>query len=67
MPTRGRDKAHCDKLLEMSMNYNLEQVNRTPAHQGRILDLLFISHPGLVQRLTVFPPIGPKKGKRKVQ
>ena len=58
MPNLGRDKTHCDKLLEITKNCNLEQVNETPTRQGSILDLLFSSHPTLVQRHTVCPRIG---------
>ena len=54
----ARDKVHCDKLLEITKNCNLEQVNETPTRQGRILDFLFTSHPNLVQRHTLCPPIG---------
>ena len=54
----ARDKTHCDKLIEITQNYNLEQINETPTRQGRVLDLLFTSHPNLVQRHTVCPPIG---------
>ena len=54
----ARDETHCDKLLEITKKCNLEQVNETSTHQGRILDLLFTSHPTLVQRHTVCPPIG---------
>ena len=48
-----RDKTHCDKLIEITQNYNLEQINETPTRQGRGLDLFFTSHPILVQRHTV--------------
>ena len=51
------DKTHCDKLLEISKNCNLGQVNEIPTRQGRILDLLFTSHPTLVQRHNVCPQI----------
>ena len=57
-PPGSRDKQHCNKLLELSLHYNFEQVNRTRTRQGMILDLLFTTHPGLVQRHTVCAPIG---------
>ena len=40
-----RDKTHCDKLIEITQNYNLEQINETPTRQGRGLNLFFTSHP----------------------
>ena len=54
----ARDKSHCDKLIEITQNYNLEQINENPTRQGRVLDLLITSHPNLVQRHTVCPLIG---------
>ena len=53
----ARDETHCDKLLEITKNCNLEQVKGTQTRQGRILDLLFTSRPTLVQRHTVCQPI----------
>ncbi|KAK6186985.1 hypothetical protein SNE40_006239 [Patella caerulea] len=46
----ARDKVHCDKILQISSYYSLEQINNRPTRQGRILDLLFTSHPSLIQR-----------------
>ena len=57
-PPGSRYKSHCHKLLDLSMNYNFEQVNITQTRQGMILDLLFTTHPGLVQRHTVCALIG---------
>jgi len=54
----ARDKNHCEKLINISNNHLLEQVNTLPTLQGRILDLLFTSHSSLILRHTICPPIG---------
>ncbi|XP_060578328.1 uncharacterized protein LOC132735405, partial [Ruditapes philippinarum] len=54
----ARDKTFCDKLIDITSTCFIEQINRTPTRKGRILDLFFTSHPTLIQRHVVGPPIG---------
>jgi len=49
----ARDKNHCEKLINISNNHLLEQVNTLPTRHGRILDLLFTSHSSLILRHTI--------------
>lgn len=57
-PSGARDKAHCIKLCNILNEHCLEQMNRQPTRQGRLLDLFITSHPSLVQKCYTCPPIG---------
>jgi hypothetical protein len=44
-------------FLHMSADLSIQQVNDHPTRENNILDLLFTSHPGHVERCKTRPPI----------
>ena len=51
-------KAISKTFLHMSADLSIQQVNDHPTRENNILDLLFTSHPGHVERCKALPPIG---------
>jgi hypothetical protein len=51
-------KTICKAFLHMSAGLSIQQVNDHPTRENNILDLLFTSHPGHVERCKTLPPIG---------
>jgi len=45
-------------FLQMAADLSLQQINENPTRGENILDLLFTSHPGNIQRCKTLPPIG---------
>jgi hypothetical protein len=55
----ARYKSHCDKLVNILNCYGLDQVNvLLTTRQERTLDLFITSHPSLVEKVFICPPIG---------
>jgi hypothetical protein len=45
-------------FLHMSADLSIQQVNDHPTRENNILDLLFTSHPGHVEKCKTLAPIG---------
>ena len=50
-----RHKGLCDKLIEVTSDYHLEQVQQKPTRLDNILDLLFTNKPALIKEVSVIP------------
>ena len=56
---RKQKSFHCDKLLEMAMDNNLEQVIQKPTRRNNTLDLLFSNNPTLIENVQYMTPLTP--------
>ena len=48
-------KAMCDRLIEITSEHQLEQIQREPTRLANILDLLFTNKPVLVKEVLIMP------------
>ena len=48
-------KAMCDRLIEITSEHHLEQLQREPTRLDNILDLLFTNKPALVKEVSIMP------------
>ena len=56
MPSGGNTKIS-SLLLDATNDHSLTQVIDHPTRQGNILDLFFTTHPGLINRTSLVPPL----------
>ena len=56
----GQYPAACEKLLDLCLAYNLNQVVKDPTHDGKILDLFFTSNSSLINSTELQPGFGLK-------
>ena len=50
-----RHKGLCDKLIKVTSDYHLKQVQQKPTKLDNILDLLFTNKPTLIKEVSVIP------------
>ncbi|XP_072020399.1 uncharacterized protein [Amphiura filiformis] len=62
VPTGVRDVALCELLLDIKNQFNLEQLQKEPTRDGRILDLFFTSNSTLVNSITTLPGVSDHDG-----
>ena len=48
-------KPMCARLIELTTEHHMEQIQRQPTRLGNVLDLLFTNKPGLVKEVSILP------------
>ena len=54
-PAAGSERPQNQKLIDVSLDHNLEQVVDKPTREDKILDLLFTNNKSSPQKIEIFP------------
>ena len=57
-PAAGSERPQNQKLIDVSLDHNLEQVVDKPTREDKILDLLFTNNKSSLQKIEILPGIG---------